>query len=240
MIGIVALIVVAGAWFILSTGQDSGQVVSDKAPAEVVLDFYDPWVAARRSTSTDPYQSGLAQAPILSKELSARLVSTEGQPDSEPDPVLCRATIPTQLSARPVFEGEDEAQVLVTSREQGATEQALVTLKHLRGGWYINDIECSLGEFAPEQGEFSFEKEGFLLKSVEPPLDPKYWHLVFEENGEQGHVAPLFFGPASMCQKLDGSTAVCDPSTFTETSKALIQGSMTERGVDVERVELLK
>lgn len=238
--GVLALVVVAGAWVFLGTGKESGQGVSGKSPVDTTLDFYDSWLAASQSTSTDPYQAGLADDPVLSKELRAKIAKAGENTEAEVDPVLCQAKVPTQIAALPVFEREDEAQVVVVSRDKGAVAQAIVTLNQSRGGWFINDITCSEGEIAPERGEFSFEQEGFLLKSVVPPLDPEYWHLVFEQGGEKGHAAPLLFGPASMCTSTDGSTSVCSPDQFTETSKAFVQGEMTEAGVNVKKLELRK
>jgi hypothetical protein len=108
------------------------------------------------------------------------------------------------------------------------------------GGWYIDNIQCSFGEFAEEK-EFSFEKEGFLLKnSVPSPYNSKNWHLVFAENGQDGHVVPLFFDSESQCTDLDGNKSVCKPDQFTETTGVFIRGQMTERGVSVKQQTLVK
>lgn len=235
---LVLIVVVALAWSFGGGGSD--QEVSDKAPVDVVLDFYDPWLSAAQSTSTDPYQEGLAKAPILSEALRDRLADSEGNEEDDLDPVLCQSVPPPQIAARPVFEREDKAQVLVTSRQEGMTGQAVITLLRLGSGWYIDDIECSAGEFAPEQGEFSFEREGFLLKSVPEPLDSRYWHLIFEENGEPGHFVPLLFDEESMCEAADGTQSVCNPDQFTDAEPAFVQGDMTELGLEVKRLKLRK
>lgn len=208
-------------------------------PVDIVLDFYDPWLTAAQSTTTDPYKEGLAKASILSKELRKKLAGAKGRSDTEPDPVLCNVILPLEISARPVSQIDGIAQVLVLSRTEGQEGQALVYLTQEGEGWYIADIVCSPGEFGPER-EFSFDTEGFLLKSVPAPYDSQYWHLVFEERGEPGHAAPLFFDAQSTCVALDKSEAVCDPSTFVEPSKAYVRGQMTETGVQVQRIELLK
>lgn len=240
ILGLVIIAVVA--WFFLGgnqIGQEVEQGVSKAAPVDVALDFYEPWLAALLSTTTDPYRSGLAQAPILSKELRTRLAGAKGHPKTEPDPVLCQTVILEGISARPIYEREDSAQVLVMSTQKELTNQAIVTLLKYNDGWYINDILCTLGEFAPPQ-EFSFDKEGYMLKSVVAPLDPRFWHLIFEENNEKGHAVPLFFSAESTCKDLDGNTSVCDTDKFIEPFKALVRGEMTEAGVKVKRLEMMQ
>jgi hypothetical protein len=203
---------------------------------DIVHDLYGPWLKAAQSTTTNPYQEGLGKSPFLSKELRERLEVPQGGLD----PVLCQTVIPAKISMRTVYEGADKTEILVTAKKPAtSTEQAIFTLLPLDGGWYINSIRCSPGEFAPDS-EFSFDREGQLMKKVSPPLDPQYWHLVFEEDGQTGHYAPLFFSTGSMCHALDGSTAVCNPDTFIEASKAHVQGQMTEKGVEVKRIELMK
>ena len=93
-------------------------------------------------------------------------------------------------------------------------------------------------EEAPQR-EFSFERTGNLLKSDVAPLDPDLWYIVFEENGEKGHVAPLYFDDTSMCKAADGSEVVCNPDQFTNAADAVVKGEMSEAGVQVKLVELL-
>lgn len=236
--GVVVIIVVITIIVVFSVRNGTNlapQEVSMENPVDTALNFYEAWLSAAQATTTDPYQEGLAETPILSNELRTRLKNTEGQSDNELDPVLCQMTVPTRVAALPVYERDDEAQVVVMPREEGKTEQSVFTLLRHNGGWYINEIECSPGEFAPER-EFSFETEGFLLKSVPPPLDPDYWYIVFEQNGEMGHTAKLFFDTDSVCVATDGSESACDSSQFVEPSKAYIQGQMTESGVEVKRL----
>lgn len=237
-LGVVILIAVITAlvlsWDDLFPGK---QVVSEKEPIDVTLDFFDPWLSAARATSTDPYTEKLHRAPILSKELRKKLKSTNKE--TVPDPVTCQSVPPPSFSSRPIFQTETEAQVLVMSTQKEFPEQAVVTLRAQDGGWYIYDITCSGGEFAPER-EFDFDREGFLLKSVPPPYNPENWHIVFEENGQFGHAAPLFFSEESSCIGLDGASAVCNPEQFREATKVLVQGSMSEWGVQVKKLQLLK
>jgi len=238
VLGLVVIAVLVGL-FVKGRGGLSvaEQVVSTSDPANTVLDFYDPWLTAVQATSTDPYQAGLADAPILSPELRTRLADAREQSEGGLDPVLCQTKVPEQISARPVYQNDAGAQLLVRSSEKGWSEQAVVTLVRHNDGWYIADISCSSGESAPER-EFSFEREGYLLKSVVAPLDPRYWHLVFEEGGQQGHVAPLFFDAESMCITTAGTESVCLPDQFVEPSKAFVRGQLSESGVEVKRLEL--
>ena len=243
IIGAAALValalVIAAAWLYQSRGYlftPPEQEVAMGEPVDIVLDFYTPWLAAVQATTTDPYKEGLAKSPILSLELRKKIRDGKDHGPAEADPVLCQVNTPTQITARPVFQHEDSAQVLVMSRDKEFPRQAIVSLLKYKDGWFINDIQCSLGEFAPER-EFSFDTEGFLLKSVAPPLKAGTWHLVFEQNGQPGHVVPLFFNAESSCQEIDGTAGACDTSTFIEPSKARVQGEMSETGVTVKRLQ---
>lgn len=239
-ISIILIIVVLAVlvWVFSAWEKPAGkQEVAQGDPITVVLDFYDPWVKAVQSKLTDPYREELASNPILSRKLRDRLEDAEDRPEGETDPVLCQSSAPKGISARSVFEDEESAQVLVMSTQEGQYGQAAVTLNKLNGGWYIDDIECSSGERAPER-EFSFEKEGHLLKdNVPAPLDPQYWHLVFEQNGQAGHTVPLFFDAESVCENADGDESTCNTDEFAETTKVIVKGEMTESGVEVKRME---
>lgn len=238
-----ALLVIAiaagGAFLFLRNNPIGEQEVEMYDPVDVVLFFYQPWLNARISTSTDPYAEGLDKYPILSRELRKRLSKTKGQPEGEVDPVLCQTSVPTRISSRTLYESEDKSEILILAKDEGLDGQAVVTLNRLNDGWYIDQIRCAPGEFAPQR-EFSFEKEGYLLKSVLPPLDPQYWHLVFEENNQLGHVAPLYFSDESVCILSNGDEGVCDTSRFVEATKTTVYGEMNEYGVDVKKLEFSK
>ncbi len=214
--------------------EEEKQEISTDEPIDIVLDFYTEWLEAAKSTSTNPYQLELYKNPIFSGVLRDRLTETLGSGGI--DPVLCQTVVPEDITGRVVFALENKAHILVMSRDKAVYEQANVVLNRLNDGWYIDDIVCSPGEFAPVR-EFSFEKEGFLLKNVPPPLNPEYWYLIFEENREQGHSAPLFLGPESKCIALDGKENVCNANQFREATKVKVYGQMTERGVEVVRLE---
>jgi len=237
---IVALLIAIGMSLKDSSSNGGKQEVSMDDPTTIVLDFYEPWLSAAQSTTTDPYKLDLAKNPILSDELSKKIIKAGKNAKNEIDPVLCQTETPTKISVRTIFESEEEVQLLVLPRDEGLTSQSIITLTALNDGWYINDITCSLGEFAPDR-EFTFEKEGFFLKdSVPAPLNSKNWHIIFEENGELGHFAPLFFNTESMCSDGGKNQTTCDPSQFSETTKVFVKGSMTEAGVEVKQLEFVK
>jgi hypothetical protein len=212
------------------------QVVSASDPLDIVLNFYGPWLEARQSTSTDPYALQLGNNPLLSESLRQQLMTAEGRAEGDIDPVLCQTTVPESIRARMVSESPDLARVLVNAKDKTITAQSVATLKRFNDGWYIDSIACAPGEFE-EPREFSFEREGNILKQVPAPYNPEYWHIVFEENGIPGHAAALFFGATSTCTNFDGSEAVCDPAQFIEGVKIRVVGQMTETGVDVVRLE---
>ncbi|MFZ2484697.1 MAG: hypothetical protein WAW81_02020 [Minisyncoccia bacterium] len=238
---VVLVLLVVGVW-LFNKDSDSvgegGQSSATLDTTDTVSTFYDAWLLALKQPATaDPSRADLAKSPLLSKALSARLVSA---PNATPDPVLCQKVVPENISTRTVYENKDEAQILVMSRDKKVTEQAVVTLSKSNDGWLIDEIECSLGEIAPVR-EFSFEKEGFLIKtSVPKPYNNKNWHLVFEENGKLGNVVPLFFDASSQCTSLDGTKAVCKPDQFMEAAKVSVHAQMSERGATVKKMEFVK
>lgn len=208
-------------------------------PVDIVMDFYNAWLVAAKTGTMKPYEAGLTTRPVLSAALKAKLDSAKTHGATDPDPVLCQIKTPDQISSRTIYQQKDSAQVLITSKDKSQTAQAVVTLKPQDGGWYIDDISCSAGEGGPT-AEFSFDHEGYLLKSVPPPLNKKYWYVIYEENGVKGQYAPLFLSKTSACQSVDGAKSVCDVATFTDAKKVHVYGQMTETGVDVTRIEFIK
>ncbi len=248
--GVLAVILVIVTVLVLYTGYVSNNDEQDHAadyqevsvgdPVDIVLDFYNPWLEAVKSTSTDPYTAGFSTSRILSQELRDVLaLSQVDAGGTNIDPVLCQSTVPERVSGRIVSQQDDMARVLVMAKEKELTAQSVFVLKRATNGWYIDSIRCSPGEFGPAR-EFSFEKEGYILKRVPAPFDAAYWHIVFEENGEHGHVAPLFFDATSSCTSLNSGTTMCLPDQFTEATKIHVYGQMTEAGVAVTRLEFLE
>lgn len=236
---VVLILIILFGWLLFK--EPSKQQVSNLDSIDTVTNFYGQWLQAVKEPATaDPNLATLAKSPILSKALRTQLKKAPKQSDTTPDPVLCQTVIPEEISIRSVYEQENKAQILVTSKDTKVTNQATVTLIGSNNSWYIDSIECSLGEFGVER-EFSFEKGGFILKSSIPsPFNPKDWHLIFEENGELGHVVPLFYDSESQCTSLDGSKSVCTPDKFTEATKVFVRGQMTERGLSVKQQEFVK
>lgn len=238
IVGIIVLIAVAVFAWIFIKGS-STQQVSKLDTTDTVVGFYTEWLASVKDSSVSPDRAKLAKSPILSKALREKLSSALKQTDSL-DPVLCQTTVPESFATRSVYQKDTEAQILVTSRDKSVSEQTIVTLNKTDEGWYINNIECSPGEFAPEK-EFTFENEGFLLKdSIPAPYNKKNWHIVFEEDGVKGNVVPLIFDKDSQCTDLDGNKAVCKPDQLAEATKVLVRGQMTEYGANVKQLQLVK
>lgn len=218
------------------TEEDSAGVAGD--PIDAVLEYYKVYLAAEQNGASSPEQEGLFDHPIISNAVRAYI---EEHKDDGIDPVLCQSVTPQKIRSKTLFQQDGQAQVQVLGRlDEGdkSSEQAVVTLEVANETWRITKIECLQGESAPER-EFTFDQEGYLLKSVPEPLDSNYWHLVFEQQGTKGHTVPLFTNVAE-CTGFDGSTGPCDMNTVDEATRAHIKGQMTEAGVDVQFIELIK
>ena len=206
---------------------------------DAVDGFYGLWLKASQDSSIQPDRATLATFPTLTTELSAKVLAalTSG---AALDPVLCQSQVPQSITIRNVYAQRDTAQSLVTSKDKGVSKQAVVSLSKSGDSWLINEIQCTDGEVAPER-EFSFDKEGFLIKnSVPKPFNNKNWHLVFTQDGKAGNVVPLIFDTKSQCTSVEGVKAVCKPEQFKETSKVRVRGGMTERGATVMHLEFVK
>lgn len=238
-----ALLIVGLIWFLKG---GIGGLVGEKwhgvegEPIDVTLGFYEDWLEARRAGDNEPFTRGLLTYEQVGDDLREKLGAFEGQlaADKE-DPVLCQTGLPEGLRTIRVFVQDEKAQFLVTSTTDGQTGQSVATLESKNGLWQITDITCGNAEMGP-QGEFSFDKTGFLLKQVPAPLDSNYWHLVFEEAGVLGHAVPLYISDTTVCMTQDGSEATCDDNLLKETIPARVMGEMSESGVDVERIELVE
>lgn len=245
---ILPIVVVAGVlllagiiWFLRSDGllTEKWHGVEGK-PIDVALGFYEQWLEARRVSDTEPFTRGLLAYEQVGDELRERLAGYEGKlAAGQEDPVLCQMELPEGLRTIRVYEKEDSAQLLITSTTDGQFGQSIATLESKNGLWQITDITCGTGETGP-QGEFSFDKTGFLLKQVPAPLDSNYWHLVFEEAGVLGHAVPLYISETTVCTQKDGTEAACDDNLLKETIPARVKGEMGESGVAVERIELVE
>lgn len=211
----------------------------DTDPLDDALSFYNQWLDAAQSTTTDPYAAGVLDSTILTDNARSQIESARDQ-NPALDPVLCRSDVPERVGGKLTYQLDDEAQLIVLGRggEVASADQAMVTLLVSDGQWKIDNIECLSGESAPER-EFSFDREGFLLKSVPEPYDPDYWHLVFEQDGQMGHLVPLYFDASSTCTALDATESVCSPESFTEATPVEVRGDMTEAGLEVKQLQIL-
>lgn len=244
VIGVIAVIaIIAAAVFLgggkseyTSNNEEVGGVAGD--PIDAALTFYKSYLAAVQNASTNPTQEGLLDDPILSSEVRTYI---EENKDAVVEPVLCQSATPQKIRTKTLFVQENKAQIQVLGRLEGekSSEQAVVSLEARDGAWMITGIQCLQGESMPDR-EFTFEQEGFLLKSVPPPLDSNYWHLVFSQDGKPGHTVPLFIDGETICTLFDGSEQVCDMNTVLEPTRAIVKGQMTEAGAQVQFLELFE
>lgn len=239
--GIIVLIGIV-AWQIMGGGKFSSERWTgvEGEPINITLDFYEAWLAARGVGDNEPFTRGLLNYEQISPELREKLATFDGKlGEEEQDPVLCQSSVPAGLRTLPVYVQEESAQILVMSTTKGQSGQAVVSLASKNNLWRITDITCGNAESGP-QGEFSFEKSGFLLKQVPEPLDSNYWHLVFQEAGVLGHAVPLFMNNETVCVLKDGSTTTCSDNVLKETEPARVFGELGETGVQVKRIELVE
>jgi len=244
MVAAAAVVVVGVVWWLflligggMDSDPDKGRGVEGE-PIDVTLEFYEKWLIARQSEDSNPYSLNLDEDISLSAELSQQLSDKEGDLVDGRDPVLCQMSVPESLRTVPSFSNDEAAQFLVLSATKGLDGQASVSLRKNGDLWMITKITCGSGEQDPNQGEFSFDKEGLLLKNVPPPLDSQYWHIVFEQDGVFGHTAPLLLGNESVCVSSEGVEELCSDSMFTDTQKVHVQGQMSEAGIEVKKIEI--
>jgi len=209
-------------------------------PIDITLEFYEAWVGARTIGDNEPFTQNLLAYEQIAPDLRKRLQEYDGKlGGGQEDPVLCQVGVPEGLRTLPIFKKDEEAQVLVMSTTEGQHGQAVVKLAAKDNLWRITDITCGNAEQAPES-EFSFDKSGFLLKQVPAPLDSKYWHLVYEEEGVLGHAVPLYIDDSTVCARQDGSTGTCNEEVLKETAPARVMGELSETGVTVKRIEMVE
>ncbi len=234
----VVVLVVIGLFMRGSFG--GSQEISKLDTIDTVGSFYNDWLKAVKDPNAVPNLASLSKSPYLSKALRNRIIDALKIKNPDLDPVLCQSVIPEAISTRNAFMSDDKAEVLVMSRDKKVTNQAIVELNKLNGIWYMNEIKCSLGEFAPEK-EFTFEQKGFLLKgSIPAPYNSKDWHLVYEEDGQKGNVIPVFLDSKSKCINTDKTESICKPEQLKETMEVFIQGQMNERGITINRLQFVK
>lgn len=239
------LVALASVWYITKNRSENSEP-EDSVPATVkvtaldtALDFYTSWLLALQSTTTNPYDAGLLNSPVLSADVRAQIEKKHTEyKDGDTDPVLCQVTVPKRVGGKDIFVTSTKSQVMMLARgmETKSPYQAIVTLDVVDNAWQITKIECSEGDVAPIS-EYDFDHTGNLLKqSVQAPLDASKWHLVYEENGEKGHVVPLTFTEGTLCVDVDGAEKACNMEQLSEGLMVRIQADMTEEGAVVKKL----
>jgi len=211
-------------------------------PIDIVSDFYELWLSRKNLTEVSSTTTNPAESMALSSALSNKLINFDFSTENPTlDPVICRTTSLEKFRIKPTFESASTSQMTILSSDRQDTVQASVTLEYSAGLWEITYISCSNGEQPLFVGEFSFDYEGFLLKdSLSDNFDSNHWHLVFEQNNTLGHTSPLFINEQSSCVNQLDEESTCDTSTLSEAMRVLVQGEMTEVGVDVKRITVLE
>lgn len=242
LIGVV-LLVIAIIFIVVRNGNNDNDATNEgptEVPIDVVLEFYDSWLDILRATSTDPYQSELLASVVVSSDVRSAINSARIE-NPDLDPVTCQTgQTPENFRARIFPTSETETKILIESKVAKETQpmMSFVTLTVVDNKWQITNIECTQGDVAPDV-EFTYDRQGLLLKSVPPPYEAGKWHLVFEQDGQMGYVTPLFFSATTSCVSKEGVTSVCNPDAFTETDRVSVKGGMTELGAEVVRIEFL-
>ncbi len=246
--GLLVFVSIFLIWYFVPTvatdlnGDES--TIKDTDPYDVVFDFYSDWLAYVHASGTPAANSALPGERFLTDAAKNALNEAILQTNTDVAiPVICQITAPDSVRAKIVHEVDDRAEIIVypryktdnTSSSTNTTTVSgfsLVNLEKIDGSWRINSISCSRGDIAPES-EYSFEQEGYLLKNVPAPLDSNFWHLVFAENGVEGHTAPLLFTASSTCTIRDAAPEICNPESLVEANRAVVKGEMNESGVTV-------
>lgn len=240
----VSLVVLAISVFIfmksgITTFNREEKVKAIPDPLDVTLDFYSDWLELQSGTTTNPYESELMTNGILTE--AARNALKEAKSNGgEIDPFFCQKQTPARIGAKVLFELENKAEIIILDKTPSSTEpfsQAIVSLTKNDTAWNITNISCSTGEVAPVS-EYDFDHEGYLIKSLPAPYKTGEWHLVFEQSGQMGYVAPLLFSTTSICSAAGGAEATCYPELFTEGTTAKVVGDMYEEGVSVVKLEI--
>ncbi len=205
---------------------------------DIAFDFYNAWLDETKANGGKmKVDSILLSSTALENSVRDSLVEKLNNGNDGVDPALCQIVVPDNIKMKYISELPTEVEVMVISKYATGTPTgfALVTMKVADQTWVITNIACSKGDVL-EDREFSFSNKGQLLKNVPPPFDNTQWHLVFSEDGTPGHVAPLRFSASSTC-RTNNTESVCDINTLKEAGYAKVDGTMTETGVEVTKME---
>ncbi len=232
----VAVLLFIGAFFIATRTHYEGTNTSTSTPMvaidaiETTNTFYNAWLSGRQSTTSNPYDMGLVDDASLTDEVRTYIRASKDT-YTENDPVLCLPMVPTRIGAKPVFEASTTAQIMVIPRKltTPTPKSAIVDLELIDYVWKITKISCSNGEEAPVS-EFSFEKAGFVTKTLPAPYTAGTWHIVFTQDDGRIGATRLLFDANSRCTLADGVEGACNPDALTDGDRITIKSNLTEEG----------
>lgn len=243
IIGVIILIVAVVAIVIMTMRGGNGDVADQwngmmGEPLDITLNFYSDWMGLLESEDRAMEMTELLNRTPLAADLKDRLA---GSGVSENDMVVCHTFDRARIRPEVIYETDTTAQyIMQIPKSEIAEGYALVDLSGRDGSWQIDNITCAQGEVAPEQGEFTFDQEGSLLKdSIPAPYDSSSWHLVFQEDERIG-VVPLLFSEESQCITEGNDTVACDDNYLVEAKRVHVFGQMTEIGAEVVRIEAVE
>ena len=88
-------------------------------PLDLTLDFYNQWLADTKSTTTNPFQSGLINSPFLSLEVRTQIEKANAKKkDGDVDPLLCIPDAPKRVGGKTLQSQSDKAVILMLPRGQ--------------------------------------------------------------------------------------------------------------------------
>jgi hypothetical protein len=205
---------------------------------DIAFDFYNAWLdEAKANGGKMKADSILLSSTALENSVRDSLLLKLNNGNDGVDPAVCQTVAPDNIKMKYVHEMPTEVEVMVVSEYATGTPTgfALVRMKVVDKTWLITNISCSKGDVL-EDREFSFSNKGQLLKNVPAPFDNTKWHLIFSEDGTPGHVAELHFVTSSVC-RTNNTDSACDSTMFKEAAYAKVDGTMTETGVEVKKME---
>jgi hypothetical protein len=184
----------------------------------------------REEARFDGYVFAIEDARFLLAERLAPGVSeyTGELEELQGSAVWFRWTESTEVTGR---EGEPQSidAVSVGSGVEVYTTGPLLLSYPAQGG---ADRIVLTGEAYDPAGEEVFSETGNLMRD-NPGFTPGVWYVSFEAPGQPALAQALVFDGESRC--VSGmNESVCDPETFEQGSRALVEGVMTDDGVRVE------
>ncbi len=237
----VALILFVGA-FLIANRTHHDATVEQKVTIdsiEVASQFFNAWLEARQSTSTNPFDQNVAASEHITDDVR-NYINGARDTYTEKDPVLCLTQVPPRIGVRPVYEATTTAEVMVVPRklETPVPQSAIVKLELIDKNWKIVNITCSNGEEAPVS-EFSFERAGFATKTLPAPYASDTWHIVFTQDDGRIGATPLLFDGESLCAAADGTESYCTSDKLVEGGRIYIKSNLTETGALIKHLKIV-